>query len=253
MSRTLVKHVNFRGINECLTSDFVPGLMCDHTVWDPLLPHIRGVGACHVVDHEGANSLTQMAVQLLQTAPSQFLLAGHSMGARVVLEAVRLAPERIAGVALLDTGYLPKATGSVGEDEIRKRFRLLKIAQDEGVRVMAQEWVQGMVHPDRLNDHALIENILAMFGRKSADVFAKQIHALIERPDATSVLQSIDVPTLVLCGQQDTWSPPSQHEAMSKLVSQSTLKVIDHAGHMAPMERPQEVAAAMSAWFDHCY
>jgi pimeloyl-ACP methyl ester carboxylesterase len=231
---------------------FVPGLMCDHTVWDPLLPYLPAQHACRVVDHGDANSLVQMAVQLLQHAPPKFLLAGHSMGARVVLEALRLAPERISGVALLDTGYLPKLSGPPGDEEISKRFRLLQIAQTKGVRVMADEWVQGMVHPDRLNDHELIERILAMFERKSADIFANQIHALIHRFDATEVLASIHVPTLILCGQQDTWSPPEQHKAMHQLAPNSTLEIIADAGHMAPMERPQEVAAAMSRWLARC-
>jgi len=149
----------------------VPGLMCDHTVWDPLQPYLPVQNASRVVDHGDANSLVQMAMQLLQHAPPKFLLAGHSMGARVVLEVVRLAPERVSGVALLDTGYLPKASGSAGEEEVRKRQRLLQIANHDGVRVMARDWVQGMVHPDRLIDHELIERILAMFERKDAEIF----------------------------------------------------------------------------------
>lgn len=231
---------------------FVPGLMCDHTVWDPLLPYMPAQHPCRVVDHGDADSLVQMAVQLLKDAPPKFLLAGHSMGARVVLEVLRLAPERIGGVALLDTGYLPKLSGAAGEEEISKRYRLLQIAQTKGVRVMASEWVQGMVHPDRLNDHELIERILAMFERKSADIFVKQIHALIHRLDATEVLASIHVPTLILCGQQDTWSPPAQHEAMHQLAPHGALEVIADAGHMAPMEKPLEVAAAMSRWLARC-
>ena len=230
----------------------VPGLMCDHTVWDPLQPYLPVQNASRVVDHGDANSLVQMAMQLLQHAPPKFLLAGHSMGARVVLEVVRLAPERVGGVALLDTGYLPKASGSAGEEEVRKRQRLLQIANHDGVRVMARDWVQGMVHPDRLIDHELIERILAMFERKDAEIFSNQIHAFIQRPDATEVLQSLRVPTLILCGQQDTWSPPVQHQAMHALVPHSTFEVIDHAGHMAPMEKPQEVADAVARWIAQC-
>jgi len=230
----------------------VPGLMCDHTVWDPLLPALSASRTCTVVDHAEANSLEQMAVQLLSVAPPKFLLAGHSMGARVVLEVLRLVPERVGGVALLDTGYLPKATGAAGEEEVRKRFNLLHVAQTQGVRAMAREWVQGMVHPDRLREPALIDPILAMFDRKSADIFAKQIEALIHRPDGTDVLQSIQVPALVLCGQQDTWSPPAQHAAMQQLIPHAKLVVVDGAGHMAPMEKPHEVANAMLAWLSEC-
>ena len=228
----------------------VPGLMCDQTVWDPLLPQLSPLHECRVVDHGHANSLSHMAVQLLRDAPPEFYIAGHSMGARVALEVLRIAPERVAGVALLDTGYLPKLAGALGEEEVRKRMALLRIAQEQGVRAMAREWVQGMVHPDRLTDAKLIERILAMFERKDATVFANQLHALIHRPDASDMLSAIRVPTLILCGQQDFWSPPSQHEAMHQLAPHARLAVIDEAGHMAPMERPEAVAAEMLRWLD---
>lgn len=226
----------------------VPGLMCDHAVWEPLLPWLTQDRECRVVDHGGADSLVQMAKQLLHDAPPNMVLAGHSMGARVALEVIRLAPERVKGVALLDTGYLPKASGEAGEEEARKRFRLLDIAQKQGVRVMAHEWVQGMVHPDRLADAPLIERILAMFDRKDAHTFACQINALLTRPDGSDVLRGLDVPTLLLCGKQDAWSPPAQHQAMHALATRAAFEVIDHAGHMAPMEQPEPVAMALQRW-----
>jgi pimeloyl-ACP methyl ester carboxylesterase len=228
----------------------VPGLMCDHTVWDPLLPQLSSSRDCTVVDHGHANSLSHMAVQLLHDAPSKFYIAGHSMGARVALEVLRIAPERVAGVALLDTGYLPKLAGEAGEEEVRKRMALLQIAQEQGVRAMAREWVQGMVHPDCLKDTELIERILVMFERKDATIFAHQLHALIHRPDASDVLLAIRVPTLLLCGRQDFWSPPSQHEAMHQLAPHACLAVVEDAGHMAPMERPEAVAAEILRWLD---
>jgi pimeloyl-ACP methyl ester carboxylesterase len=232
----------------------VPGLMCDHTVWEPVLAWLVADRACTVVDHGQADALPQMAQQLLASAPPQFVMAGHSMGARVALEVLRLAPERVRGVALLDTGFLPKPSGAAGDDEAAKRFALLQIAQSQGVRAMAQQWVRGMVHTDRLDDADLIERILAMFERKSADIFARQIHALLSRPDGSDVLCSLRVPTLLMCGAQDAWSPPAQHEAMQALVPSAwaQLDLIAQAGHMAPMERPAEVAESLQGWLARC-
>jgi pimeloyl-ACP methyl ester carboxylesterase len=226
----------------------IPGLMCDHAVCEPLLPWLAKGRECRVVDHGQADSLVQMAEQLLQDAPPHMVLAGHSMGARVALEVLRLAPERVKGVALLDTGYLPKPAGEAGEEEARKRFHLLNIAQEQGVRAMANEWVQGMVHPDRLSDTPLIESILAMFDRKDAHTFACQINALLNRPDGSDVLRVIKVPTLLMCGKQDAWSTPAQHQAMNALATHATFEAIDDAGHMAPMERPEPVALALQRW-----
>lgn len=227
----------------------VPGLMCDTTVWARLLPDLQGEGRdCQVVDHGEADSLTQMAQQLLAAAPPRFALAGHSMGARVALEALRSAPERVSRVALLDTGYLARAAGAAGEEEARKRHALLDVARRDGVRAMAQQWVQGMVHPNRLRDAALIDAIVTMFARKGADTFERQIRALLLRPDATDLLSAIRVPALVLCGRQDSWAPVPQHEAMHALIPGAVFDVVEDAGHMAPMERPQAVAQALQRW-----
>lgn len=225
-----------------------PGLMCDATSWGSV-PAMLSEVDCRVVDHGMADSLTQMARQLLADAPERFALAGHSMGGRVALEVMRLAPERVTHLGLFDTGHLPKAAGAAGEEEVRKRMALLAIAREQGVRAMASEWVKGMVAPNRLADQPLIESILEMFERKSADLFERQLRALIQRPDATPVLQQIKVPTLVLCGALDAWSPPAQHQAMADCIAARPAVVsITDCGHMAMQEQPVAVAQAMRLW-----
>jgi len=99
-----------------------------------------------------------------------------------------------------------------------------------------------------LSDAPLIESILAMFDRKNANIFACQINALLNRPDGSDVLRAIKVPTLLMCGKQDTWSTPAQHQAMKALATHATFDVIEDAGHMAPMERPEPVALSLQRW-----
>nr|WP_315463598.1 alpha/beta hydrolase [uncultured Rhodoferax sp.] len=227
----------------------LPGLMCDGAVWEPMRSGLPAGCNTWVADYGLSNSLQAMAELVLAGAPEgSFALAGHSMGGRVALEVLRLAPQRVSHLALLDTGHLPRAAGEAGAEEARKRYALLEVARTQSVRAMAQAWVQGMVAPDRLHNAELIERIVAMFARKSADVFAAQIDALLHRPDASAVLRTVAVPTLLQCGAQDAWSPPAQHEAMRALVPHAVLDLIDHAGHMAPMEQPQAVAASLSRW-----
>ena len=227
----------------------VPGLMCDAAVWEPVLSALSVHAHCHIVDHGMADDLGLMAEQLLATAPPTFALAGHSMGGRVALEVMRRAPQRVTHLALLDTGYKAKAAGAQGEEEARKRQALLDIARTQGVRAMAQVWVQGMVAPQRLADRALIESIVAMLARKSAEVFANQIQALLKRPDTQDVLAQLRIPTLVACGAQDSWSPPVQHEEIAALIpARPQVKTIPHAGHMATMEQPQASAQLLIDW-----
>jgi pimeloyl-ACP methyl ester carboxylesterase len=171
------------------------------------------------------------------------------MGGRVALEVMRQAASRVERLALLDTGFRARPLGPAGEDERAKRQHLVDVADRCGVRAMALQWVQAMVHPDRQQDEDLIERIVAMFGRKSAETFRRQVQALLERPDASGVLAGIRVPTLVLCGRQDSWAPVSQHEAMVALLPGSgRLHVVEQAGHMCTMERPQDVGKVLQAW-----
>lgn len=226
----------------------LPGLMCDTGVWSPLFADLPADLVTHVVDYGMASSITAMAQVVLDTAPTRFALAGHSMGGRIALEVVRMAPQRVTHLALLDTGYLARPAGDAGELEANKRYSLLHVARTQGVASMARTWVQGMVHPDRLSDTALIMSIVDMFSRKSADVFANQIEALLNRPDATEVLRSLVVPTLILCGAQDAWSTPAQHEEMCSLAPHAELQLVGPAGHMAPMEQSREVAHSFVRW-----
>lgn len=228
--------------------------MCDEAVWAPALPPLRQQQpalSTWVADHGRADSLGEMAERILAAAPERFALAGHSMGARVALEVVRRAPERVLRLALLDTGHLPLAPGEAGQAEAAKRHALLAIARAQGTRAMGREWVQGMVHPLRLSDSSLIDAILDMIERKDAEVFAAQIRALLARPDATPLLQGLDTArmrTLVACGRQDSWSTVAQHEAMHQAAPGSVLEIVEDAGHMLPMEQPAATAAMLARW-----
>jgi pimeloyl-ACP methyl ester carboxylesterase len=223
--------------------------MCDGAVWEPLLPALTPHASCQVIDHGRASSLTVMAQQVLDAAPHRFAFAGHSMGGRVALEVLRLAPQRVTRLALLDTGYKAREKGPVGEEEARKRQELLELARTQGVRAMALKWVQGMVDPARLGDKTLIDAIVTMFERKTADIFESQIKALLARPDATPVLASAQLPTLVLCGREDSWAPVSQHEEIAALIPGKVLfRVVENAGHMCTMEQAGAVARAMVEW-----
>jgi pimeloyl-ACP methyl ester carboxylesterase len=124
------------------------------------------------------------------------------------------------------------------------------MARSAGMRAMARIWVQGMVYPPRLSDAQLVEPILDMFERRTPDLFALQIKALLTRPDATSVLATVQCPTLILCGREDAWAQPARHEAMAKMIRYSTLHVIPDCGHMCTLERPQAVNQALREWLE---
>ncbi len=226
----------------------LPGLMCDAAVWAPQVAALQGKANCHIPAWGLRDSLTTMAQQVLDEAPTErFSLAGHSMGGRVALEVMRLAPQRVQRLALLDTGTHPLAAGEAGEKEKAGRLALLKIAQEQGMRPMASQWARGMVHPDQL-DTPLFEAVLDMLERSNPQQFAAQIHALLSRRDAAPQLPGITCPTLVLCGREDSWSGPAQHETMAAAIPGAQLTIVEHCGHMCTMEQPQAVSEALAAW-----
>ncbi|MDO8447700.1 MAG: alpha/beta hydrolase [Rhodoferax sp.] len=226
----------------------LPGLVCDAAVWTPQVAALQAQAQCVVPAYGLRDTLTAMAEQVLSEAPAErFSLAGHSMGGRVALEVMRLAPQRVQRLALMDTGTQPLAAGEAGEKERAGRLELLALARAKGMRAMADKWARGMVHPERI-DTPLFESVLDILARSSPGQFAAQINALLTRPDASTLLPTIQCPTLVLCGREDSWSTPAQHAQMRDAIPNAALCVIEHCGHMCTLEQPQAVTDALAAW-----
>ena len=227
----------------------LPGLVCDHTVWEHARAALAPHAEVHIPRYAALDSLGAMAEKVLAETPGDFALAGHSMGGRIALEVQRRAPERVKGIALLDTGAQPLAAGVAGAREAAGRHELLEIARTQGMAAMAARWVQGMVYPPRLGEGPLIARIVDMFARSSADVFAAQIRALLARPDASAVLDAIRCPALVLCGAEDSWAPASRHREMAARIRGATLTIVPECGHMCTLERPDAVTRSLTDWY----
>jgi pimeloyl-ACP methyl ester carboxylesterase len=219
------------------------GLLCDETVWLDAAQDLKSSADVRIAWFPGFDSIQAMAEHVLRIAPQQFLVAGHSMGGRVALEVFRQAKERVLGLALLNTGVHPLRAG-----EIESRGRLVKLAKERGMSAVAADWLPPMMGASRARAAQVMPKLQEMVARQTAESFAAQTKALLERPDAVGVLSMINVPTLLASGIADTWSPLTQHQEIRRQISEATLVAIDDAGHMAPAEQPHAVAAAMSEW-----
>lgn len=226
----------------------LPGLLCDATVWTHQRAALAQAVDCLVPDYGDLETITAMAESVLLTArPGPVLVAGHSMGGRVALEILRLAPSRVQGLALLDTGTEPLAHGTAGEQERTRRMALLETARREGMRSMGLQWARSMVHPAHVGA-PVFDEILAMIERSTPERFAAQLHALLGRPDARPVFAAITCPTLLVCGRQDTWSPLERHERMQQQLPHARLVPIENSGHMTTMEQPAAVSRILLEW-----
>lgn len=219
------------------------GLLCDSFMWEAVTEQLSDIADIYTFSFAGFNSLAEMADKVLSDSPEHFALVGHSMGGRVALEVFRKAPERVTRLALLNTGAHPRS-----EAEVPNRQRLLDMSVNQGMEAVADDWLPPMMSPQGLKNPQLINELRAMILRHTADDFNGEIQALLNRPNAEEVLPSINVPTLLLSGSADAWSPISQHREMQQQIPGSQLVGLEGVGHMSTVEAPDQVADALRGW-----
>jgi len=221
----------------------LPGLLCDDAAFTEQLSGLSDVADMIVPDLRGFDSLVAMAEHVLAMAPDRFALAGFSMGGRAALQIMRLAPERVSHLCLIDTSAGPEPEGGA-----KARQPLVDLAWREGMEALANAWLPGLLAKKRRDDEVFQAPLVEMICRSTPDIHEKQVKALVERPDARPLLPAIACPTLVLCGEEDALTTPSVHAEMAAAIAGAQLNVIAGAGHFAPVEEPDAVNAAMRAW-----
>lgn len=222
----------------------IPGLLCDDKAWKHQIETLSQNYEVRVPQLTRFTSIKDMALSILEAAPALISIAGHSMGGRVAMEMIRLQPDRIARLALFDTGL-----HTLREGEMESRQKLVDLAYAEGMDALAKAWMPPMVAEGALVSRpALHTEIYEMVMRMTPEIFEMQIKALLGRPEARSTLSAIDCPVLVGVGEKDRWSPPEQAIEIVRAIPRAQYVILSDCGHMAPMERPEEVTKAMAAW-----
>lgn len=222
----------------------IPGLVCDAHVWQAALAALEGRDV-HVADVTRQPGISEMAEDLLGQHSGRLIVAGHSMGARVAMEIARIAPERLDGLALLNTGTAPLKDG-----ELPKREAMIAYAHAQGMAKLAETWLPGMMAEGIAPDPAVMAGLRDMVCRMTPEIHERQIRALIGRPDARLSVPKWQGPLLLMTGRQDIWSPIAQHEEIAQLCPQARLEIIEQAGHFAPVEQGPTVARLLADWID---
>lgn len=224
----------------------LPGLLCDADSWrdvaDRLSPEWNVVSPGFFQQ----DSLEGMARWVLENAPERFSVAGHSMGGRAAMILMRLAPERVQRLGLVDTNFVPATP-----DEAPKRQLLIDAMRAQGMEALSEQWLPPMVGRSGRANPAMMARMAAMVERCTPALFEGQIKALVGRPEIFSVFRSIRCPTAVICGREDEWSPVEAHVAMAEAIAGSELTIIEDCGHMAPLEQPRAVADALARMMLH--
>ena len=216
------------------------GLLCDAYTFARQKAELGDRYDVRVVDFFGLDSMASMARKVLDDAPARFSVCGFSMGGRVALKIMELAPERVVRLCLLDTGV-----GPVVDGEAEKRQVLIDLAQAKGNAALIKTWLPPMLHPTRQKDPAFIGPLGEMICHATPEIFARQQKALLTRSDARPLLPKIKIPTYVVVGRQDAWSTVEQHEAFARDIPGAKLIVIEDSGHFVPVEQPGQLSAVL--------
>jgi pimeloyl-ACP methyl ester carboxylesterase len=169
------------------------------------------------------------------------VLGGVSMGGYVAFGCLRLFPERVSGLILANTRPEPDS------EEVREnRKNMARRVAEEGVEVLIELQMERLLARDTLeNDAAVVEKVRAMILESSPNGVVAALGAMRDRPDSTPLLASIEVPTLVIGGEEDEISSPEVMEAMAEKIPNSRHVTLPRAGHLSNLEAPEGFNSAL--------
>lgn len=226
----------------------LPGMVCNADSWAPVLGALTGHTSVTIASYPHHTSLKAMAESVLTTAPQRFALAGHSMGGRVAMEILRLAPERVEKLCLIATEHTAKPTGEAGLRETQARTGMIELARTQGMQAMAEQWAPNLVAPAHPEKERIVKDIVRMIASQSVTTLAAHIAAGETRPDSSAVLEQYTGNTLLIAGADDTLRPASVMAQMQPLLASSQFETLPVSGHMPMMEQPEAVSRLLAEW-----
>jgi pimeloyl-ACP methyl ester carboxylesterase len=172
------------------------------------------------------------------------VIGGLSMGGYLAFALWRRHASRVHGLVLADT----RAGADTLEGQ-EKRVAMQAQVLKEGPAAIATAMLPGMVgKTTRAERPRAVEYLDAMMRRASVAAIHDALDALRTRPDSTPTLATISVPTLIICGDEDTLTPVKESEAMRSGIPDAQLAVIPGAGHASCVEHPAAFNAVLSGF-----
>lgn len=228
-----------------LPTVLVPGLNCSARLYAAQIPALWRFGPVTVADHTRDDSMATIAARILADAPPRFALVGLSMGGYIAFEILRQAPERVARVALLDTGSRADAP-----EQTERRNKQIALAQSGRFAEVVDLLWPLLVHRDRQDDADLKLLVRMMADETGPEAFVRQQTALKARPDSRPNLPAIRCPALVAVGDGDTLTPPALSEEIAAGIPGAKLVTIPESGHLSTLERPEAVNRVLAEWME---
>ncbi len=221
----------------------LPGLLNDARLWRHQARTLHAEAEVLLADLTHDDTLERMAHRVLAVAPRRFALAGLSMGGYVCMEIMRHSPERVERLALLDTTARPDTP-----EQSQRRLDGIAAARAGGFDKIMPTMLPNLLCPASLADDGITKVVKDMARTLGKDAYIRQQNAIMGRPDSRESLSRVRCPTLVLCGADDTLTPPDRHDEIAALIPGARRVTIPDCGHLSPIEQPEAVSAALVEW-----
>lgn len=222
---------------------FLPGLLCDASLFQHQASALADLGGITVVDLTGSDSIAALAEDALAQAPEgPLVILGMSMGGYVAFEIMRRAPDRVQALVLMCT-----SAKADNREAIANRKKLIAQAA-KGFPAVIEGLLKRMAHPDHANTPEVGGVFQSMASGLGRVVFERQQRAIMGRIDSRPTLAKIKCPTLILCGRDDELIPLDVHLEMTEAISGARLEVVDDCGHLLPLEQPEQLTLFLRDW-----
>lgn len=162
------------------------------------------------------------------------VFGGCSMGGYILFQIYKEYQDRVAGFIFCDT----KAAADT-EEARQNRFNMIKDAQENGLRPLMESMGPKLVCPaTKETKKELYENLKETILSHPVEGIAHSQEAMANRQDYHEIAKTISVPSLLVFGNEDVFTPPEMGRMLHSCIPNSTLEIINHAGHLSPLEQP---------------
>jgi 3-oxoadipate enol-lactonase len=250
---------NYRDEGAGIPVIFIHAFPLDQGMWDEQLAalknqcrvitiDLRGFGASDMTD--GQSSMEQMAsdVRGLMTALDidRAVLTGLSMGGYISLAFYRDYPEAVRALVLADTRATADTTEARG-----RRLKSAEKAEREGARAIADDMIHLLLGRSIAQSRPdIVQRVRMMIEANRPQAIAAAQRGMAARRDSTDILAGIDFPTLILVGSEDALTPVAEAEAMRDRIRGSRMQVIEGAGHLSNLERPDQFNSILTEFLE---
>ncbi len=233
-------------LNKSMWSNQVEALEKNYRV---ITYDVRGHGESEIgPDKFSIDLFTDDLINLMDDLGINYaILCGLSMGGYIALNAAQSHPDRFDALILCDTQCAADTN-----EERDKRMDDIQFIKKNGVGDYAEKSLENLLLPKSLATEE-VKIVKRMINEMSVDSLNRTLHALAERKETCDNLTQINIPVLIMMGEEDQITPPSKGQFMQNKIKDSELKIVENAGHLSNLENSDQFNKYLTDFMDSLY